>query len=348
MSRFKTYLAIVITIISAIGLVATLTFSTQNQLERSTGFNRKITATVKELKVITTDAHITSVAGFSKDHIFFTTSSPYKIGTTSFNLDNLLYHQIDLPNNKRIESNFNMQIDSPYFYLFAGNLPGIFTGEIGKKETTKHDIPKSLFTRSIAISPNQIYLRSFKSKSQLFLKANIASGSIEWEDNLSEKNNDGGIETDGLLNYDKKTSTFTYVQAYNNKFLCFDSNLHVIYSKSTIDTFASYQNKTGGLAIGEKIKFTNITAKRIINRENCTDNGFLFNVSTIKADNDENEIFGENSTIDMYRLNDGSYYGSFYIPNYNKEKMRRFRIINDVIIAIYKSNVVKYKLAFSS
>jgi hypothetical protein len=83
-----------------------------------------------------------------------------------------------------------------------------------------------------------------------------------------------------------------------------------------------------------------------VNYNGSISGGKLFLQSMLKADNEYELDFNENSIIDIYDLKNGDYKGSFYIPAYEGKKAHQFQVISHQLYALYGKTVVLYDLKF--
>jgi hypothetical protein len=286
---------------------------------------------------------VADLSGHSASCLYFKTKKPDRLIITDYQLRNSKYLILNSPNDKTITSRFSCIVDSPQISILAANVPAIIETQLGK-DYKVYKLSTSLFTRSASIGNNSYVLRGFdksiNTPDQIFLKTNTKTGSISKEINISEKNNDAGISTDGALHFDNRTNLIIYSFYYKNHFLCLDTNLALVYKGNTIDSFTSSSLKVGST---ENI-ITNTSPKRFVNANSSVSNGYLYNNSQIKADNETNDKFTNNSVIDIYDIKNGTYRESLYIPSYKKEKMSKFRVVDDLIIAFYKNHIVSYRL----
>jgi hypothetical protein len=327
---------------AAISLVSILAWVALRPINEKTGFSRKfITNKLQQLNVIDKPKDVVDFAGNTDHHIYFKTIDPAKIYVTDNQLRDGHYITLKVPNNPKIASRFNCIVDSPTVYILAGNLPGIIRTQPGNTFSI-YQFPGALFTRTALISKNSFALRMFDHVDQVFVKGNPSTGELIKENNISEKNKDAGISTDGILVYDKESSSLFYTYYYRNEILCLDTNLHLIKKIKTIDINSSY------LAKAEEVKsqniITSLTPKRLLNALSSVNKGYLFNNSRIKGDGETHDIFMHNSVIDVYNIKDGSFKSSFYIPAYKKEKINSFRVMNNMIITVCKNYLISYKL----
>ncbi len=221
-------------------------------------------------------------------------------------------------------------------YRFLGNRGLIIRNPTGD---SLHTPP---FTRGVSISPASFILRGPdpSSKDQVFMK--VQGKKVTYEQGISEVHNDAGISTDGTLNFDAQTGLLAYTYFSRNRILCFDTNLMHAFTMHTIDTEATYRPLTIALNGGKSI--TNDKPMRFVNRYTCTNEGKLYVHSSLKADNEKEEVWSKNAAIDVYDLSGRTYQGSFYLPRLNGEKMKRFRVDHDRIFVGYDDYTAIYSL----
>lgn len=340
----KSSILIPVVMLGAIGLVALLTSAALKTLNQNNGFDRKYTKTIITQQSIMPHNGIIGISGYTQSHIYFQTLDPSRLIVTDHQLKNQHDVNLNIAKNNKLTSAVYTFVDSPNIGILAGRIPAVIKGETKYLNTSIYKFSSSIFTRGIMISPNSYVIRGFdtsiKRLDQIFMKGNPLTGTIKRENNVSEQRNDAGISTDGTLCYDKKNNLIIYTYYYRNEVICLDTNLNLIRRFNTIDTIANNQivSDTAGKLV------TAATPKRLINQTSDVFGGILFNKSVIKGDNEQTTQFRDISSIDMYDLKTGDYKGSLSIPNYKTEKIQRFKIVENRIIALYKSNIVIYNL----
>ncbi|HEX9512284.1 MAG TPA: hypothetical protein VF939_17450 [Puia sp.] len=349
----KTLLSIVLVMAISITVVITLAWIANKPLRQKNGFSRLFAkGTITLLNVSPNNDQATDICGVTKDLLYFSLPDPAKILVSNHILQEKRYLFTNVSPNSKLSSNFNYLVSSSHINLFAGNASSIYIIDLPSRNTSRFNISKSTFTRAISISSNSFILRGFdsslKTQDQIFIKVNPVNGLRQKENNISEKKNDAGITTDGILRYDSFSHSVIYTYFYRNEFLCLDTNLNLRYIGKTIDTLNTFQVVVGALNSQDGKTFTNISPSRIVNWQNCISNNRLFVNSMIQADNEEPKTFNTNSAIDVYNLTDGHYLGSFYIPLYKDERVRQIQIYNDLIIVLYKNYITTYKMSLNN
>ncbi len=286
--------------------------------------------------------------GASVTHFFFSGNDPRQLIVVDHKLDTQYNLMLPMPVNPHISRGFELVVDSPKIILLARNLSKIISYQLGDTILHITQLESPLFSRAAIISSQTIALRVFEKnrRKQVFGKADRNTGQIIDTIELFKDQKDKGFSTDGLLQYDTKTSRLIYVQFYQNVFYCLDSNLRQIYQGKTIDHtdtnliqtryFIDTTKKTGSLMPSVPLE--------PVNKNSWVNNGHLYVLSGLKADNEAMADFRENVVIDTYRINDGIYEGSFYIPDFKGEKVANFAVNKSLLIALYRGYIVSYQL----
>ncbi|MGB8193497.1 MAG: hypothetical protein WCF67_16320 [Chitinophagaceae bacterium] len=333
-------------VISAIGLVMLLSWSTLTVSTQNTGFERRfISGVLSEYKVMETGKGVTDLAGHTGSRLYFKLTLPSKILTTDLEFNNKRIIQIDVPADTRIESRFTTIVDSPNITILAGNVPAVI--QMKENSASKmYKFPEKLFIRAAMLSENSFVFRGFdpaiKTPDPIFFKGNPITGAIKKEKNISVRYNDAGISSDGLVLFDEKTNLISVVSFYSNQIMYLDTNLNLIRRSHTIDTFGISNTKAE--AIASKKTITNVSPKRMVNASSCVFDGHLFVYSKIKADNEAKKTFDSNSVMDIYDIATNIYKGSFYIPTHQNGKLYKCKVANNLLICFYKKSIVSYKL----
>ncbi len=243
-------------------------------------------------------------------------------------------------------SSLSIEIDSPRIYLFAENKPAIVKTRFDSALFEIRILPPGAFTREAMTDTDCFILRKYESRltDQIFVRYNFKTGLLKKEDHISQIYGDGGMITDGQLHVDYKTKGVYFMYYYRNLLLAFDTSLTSVQRFSSRDTVSSFQLKTGLVKNGPTMAYTNITPANIINQANDVQNGLLYNMSTLKADNESDKFFADNSVIDVINLKNGRYLGSISLPGSHGRKIYQFIVSNNRLIALYTNSIMIYDL----
>ena len=345
--KIKPTLSICGTAIFAILSVVVLGASVGIFKQSATGFERKFIArNLNLIHELRKPEEVNEIISITNGIVYFKTDTPGRIFQVDLRNYNNSFLDYNFPPTAHRSGNFQYSLEKTFKIIFSTRHKTIYQSE-GDNTLNVAKIVPSIFTRSVAISPTSYVLRMFnpilKERDQTFVKVN-AENSFNYYQGTPIFN-DGGIKTDGQLKFDRSTHLLTYTYYYSNKILCMDTNLVPKFILNTIDTFASFYNTGGEIKKSLKnSKFTNVKPARIINIAQCTNQGKLYNLSAIKADNESIGVFKENSVLDIYNLSKQKYLGSLYLPNVNLSKVRSFSVFGNILVAQYKSNVAIFSL----
>jgi hypothetical protein len=243
-------------------------------------------------------------------------------------------------------NSLGIQIDSPRIYLFAENKPAIIKTNLDSSIFEIRILPPGPFTREATVDTDCFVLRKVEPSltDQIFVRYDFQTGRLTKETNISQRYGDGGIISDGQLLVDAQTKKLYYLYYYKNLLLSFDTSLRAVSRFSSIDTTISFKIKTGLVRNAGADAFTNISPANIINKTSYVQNGLLYNMSSLKADNESDPFFDSHSIIDITDMKRGDYLGSISLPLVNGDKVSRFIISGGRLIGLYPHTIVKYDL----
>jgi hypothetical protein len=285
------------------------------------------------------------IAGISGDSIFIVTAQPDKLLIT----DGKLSHEqvIDLPItvHKKLSANFTTQIRYPEVYIFGSNVPCIIHYNLTTGKETVYPVNRA-FSRSALLSPYTVMLRGFDAqyKDGQFRTIHLLSGTSVEEKGITDRTEGGGFVTDGMLHYDAYTNTVVYNFFYSNKILYLDTNLHLLRTGTSIDTFSRYTAKAAAITSSKGTYFTFTSPPKLLSTSSCVNNGRLFISSRLKADNETDERFINNTVIDVYDIRTATYTGSLYLPVLHGKHLVKFTVFNDRLFIVYEDTVIVYQI----
>ena len=232
------------------------------------------------------------------------------------------------------------EVDSPGIYLFEGVTPTVVQGNVN--DSLLHRIQQNFyFNLAIPLSPvSRIYRAVDRRKQNILVKQ--LGDSITRADDVLEKQVDGIFCTEGNLHAQAKANRLIYIYAYRNQFIVMDTNLQVQYRARTIDTISHVKFKVGYIPSQRSITLS--SPPLFVNKKTCVSGNYLFIHSGLRADNDENLIYDVGSPIDVYSLINGKYLCSFFLPDYQKHKIRDFRVFGNTLVALYDHYAYTYQL----
>jgi len=240
----------------------------------------------------------------------------------------------------------SIKIDSPHIYLFSENKPAIVKTNFDSTQFEIKILPPGPFTREVMAGTDCFILRKFESRrmDQLFVRYNFSTGAIKKEDTISPIYGDGGIVSDGQLHFDSGAKKLYYIYYYKNLLLEFDTMLGAVNRYHSIDTTRSFKMRTGLVENSGTRAYTNISPANIINKVSYAQNGLLFNMSGLRADNESDEFFSANSILDVIDMNSGGYLGSLILPALKGDKLSQFILSDDKLIGLYTNSMIVYDM----
>jgi hypothetical protein len=342
----RSFLFTLLAILIPILILLLLGYISYKPNKANNGFNRKfISVQLKQINSLTNNELYDFMVGKHNNTFFFKNRNPFSLLVSDTNLrgaHNLEFNKLNI---EKLEPFFLTYLNYPELFILGGNAPCIIRYNLITKTIDSFKLSFN-FTKGVPISKNSFVLRSPDSTriTQVFKKYNLISGNIEEEISLSERIPDGGFTTDGTLHFNPKDNRLYYVYFYQNKFICFDSTLKLIYKANTIDTISTSQVKTRVSFNSNKRSITLSAPPKVVNGQSTVSNNLLYINSYLRADNEPYTVFENNLVIDIYRLTDRKYKGSFYIPKYKREKVISFNVISKQLIVFYKNTIVLYSL----
>lgn len=319
--------------------------------EQKNGFTRIwIPEPVFPLRDAKITAPLENISGATRHHIFFTVPNPAWLVMMDQSLDQQDTISFPVPASEQLAGNRYTIVDSPWIYLHANNIPALLSARFdGGGHIKTRKLATTLFTRSVQISPTCMVVRAFDSSRQIqvFQQIDCLSGKVTLSAPIVEQPaGDIGFSTDGMLRYDSLTHHLLYIQFYRNRFFCLDSNLHVLYTAKTIDTIRYNSISIQKVRVGQQDRLMPAAARTIVNDQSCAEQGRLYILSGLVADNEDPVHFRHNATIDCYAISNGNYLGSFHIPYFDGEKLQSFWVKEDRLIALYKDHLSVFSLHF--
>lgn len=323
----------------AIGTLYALNISSNAPNRVANGFDRKF------LPIEATIAHqlefktaVRELAGRHGDSLFLVTGEAGKIYITDATLRKPTTILLDDPKIENMIPRFYTTVRYPKVYIFGGNATSYAVGDLRTKRTSKHKLNLSgLFNNPILIDDTIIFqITDNDSRSARFATVGLNGEIIKREDNLSEGIADAGFVYSGLLKYDPIGNTMVYVHFYDNNFDVFTPDLQLLYRGHTIDT--TYTNPTKVAINGKSVSYASPPIR--INSYAAVHNGYLYVTSMLLADNEDRKEFYDHTAIDQYKLDDGSYVGSFYVPHVDDQPITQFYFLSEhQILAFSERNV---------
>jgi len=268
-------------------------------------------------------------------------TAPQLVTTLDQSLADSSIHRLSMPSaGGRFARSLLTEVDSPGIYLFEGVTPTVVQGSVN--DSLLHRIQENFyFNLAIPLSPVSRVFRAVDRRKQNILVKQLGD-SITRADDILEKQVDGIFCTEGNLHAQPRVNRLVYVYAYRNQFIVMDTNLNIRFKARTIDTISHVKFNVGYIPSQRSITLS--SPPLFVNKKSCVSGNYLFIHSALRADNDEASIYDVGSPIDVYSLIDGKYLFSFFLPDYQKHKVRDFRVFGSTLVALYDHYVYTYQL----
>ncbi len=324
-----------------IAILASLLLFTRLPNRQPNGFVRSWLPAPIPLQQSLVNPAVTHISGASRSCLYFSSTDPrwVLITDTALRLTDTLFFEIQPATTWKQP---NISIDSPLVYMYSGNESYFIRGYINTSTLQVNALHTPLFTRMAQVSPELLIVRGIDSTRThlVFKQLNTHTGQVMKEASIVESGRDAGFATDGFLHYDKASQRLVYIQFYQNRFFCLDTNLTLQYTGNTIDTTFTNTATIKLLQKGNDIKLMPSTPRLMVNNNSTVANGYLYVLSGLRADNETLSDFNQNSTVDVYAIANGKYKGSFYIPKLAGKKMTDWYIRGQLLVTLYKEGEV--------
>lgn len=342
MKRYKKFLPLLIILAGVALLMTFLHFKVARPARAKNGFVRSASPAPVLIHKIVTDKALVNVAGILKDSIYFGTRQPGQLVVADLQLQG--HHVYNIPvtdSSRRVASTFRTVIEQEKFYTLATNVPALLIYDPARRQETVYGIDRS-FGKGIVLPGGRLIMRSADSTlgNQVIRKIDPFTGFSQEDDNILPRLHDGGFATDGVIHYDATRQRIHYVHFYANKILVLDTNLHLLATHQTIDTFSQYQAKGRSQQKGRSTSYGFAQPPRLLNAHSQIDNGKLYVMSWLKADNETDRQFDQYAIIDVYDTGTGAYTTSIYVPREGRERVFHFYVSGNKLWTLYDNSAI--------
>jgi hypothetical protein len=316
------------------------------------GFTRNYSSlTVMPVDTLQARSEYGQICGVTPSHFYIElVGRKNQVLQLGWDLKNGRYYSFRIPNDKKMLSRLNYQIDSPGVNIFAGNGPDVFKADLDSAgKLLQHHYPYPLFLRGFALSNGQYLFRGFDS-----VGVSIQIPFIRWDpaSNMQVRKFNPfpsapamGLESDGIMNFDTTTRQIAFIPYYKNGILVLDSDFQLKPVIKTIDTVLHGRTSAGAYQEDGNLQFSNNTPQFFVNGNTDTHGGLVYINSLLRADNENRNDFETYSDIDVYSLKTYKYLYSMKIPRLNKRRFISFKILDDKAVACYPDGIVAYRLS---
>jgi hypothetical protein len=233
-------------------------------------------------------------------------------------------------------------LDSPYFFISDGTLPGVFRGLVGDWEAHRFTYDSTYFTQFAVVGRQSFALSVVRFGESVLGKWQAVDPQFIYKGELLQKQGEGIFSTDGLLRYNGELNRLIYVYYYRNQYVCTDSSLNLLYNGRTIDTISHAKIKVDTIRSSNAV--TMATPALTVNKHAAVYGQWLFIHSLLMAKNEDEKRFNESSVIDVYNLMAGTYQFSFYLEDFQGAKLKDLEVTDGRVIALFDHYLVLREL----
>lgn len=329
----------------SIFLVAGLFLLSEHESHRNNGFVRTYphspVSRVRDWKLPYNSYYIAGIEG--KDAFLGNLVAPSHLLHVSLDREALESVRLTLTRSEGISfSAPRVEVRPPYFYLFDGDVP---VGFRGLTHDWKGDLVWRGRNRFLQFQPIQgdTVLVSGLHENQSNIGF-IGKGLPQFPamPQLLKRQSHEIFDTDGMLLYNRDLERLVYVYYYRNKFVVSDLGQHLHYEGSTIDTISRPVLEVAYDDGGR----TRTLAKQpvFVQQQACTSGRYLFVKSKRLGRYESEEMLEQASIIDVYNLEEQTYEFSFYLYDFEGERIKSFSVEGEMLLGVTDRHLVLYRL----
>ncbi|ANF52969.1 tellurium resistance protein TerC [Chryseobacterium glaciei] len=342
---FKTIISTVsISIVSA-GVIIALFLSSENIIKKENNFTRRfLLHPIIEDKTLDLGINSYYFAGVEHDKIYLgNLTAPLILTSVDTALTGNSEVRLHLDKSDYKFRNLQLQVKSPYFYLYDGSVPVIYRGSLGDSLARTISYRDAYFTQLVVIDSSRFAIRTQSRQNQQYVLGSLNLGQnpkVKLHTTILEKQIDGVFDSDGKLITSLKTNNLIYTFSYRNQFLVVDEELNVLKKLNTIDTTSRAKIQTRRLSDG-KHKMT--APPLLVNKIMTANRHLLFNQSNLIGKHESSKAWEKASVVDIYRTDKQEYVGSFYIQNRTENTMSYMLATDKYLYVLIGNELVRYK-----
>lgn len=237
-----------------------------------------------------------------------------------------------------------VSIISPNFFVYDGTVACFYKGSTKDWKAILKYKGDTFISVAESLDSTTIAFRGFDNQNSKSILGSysISDKKINYNGNLLQKQKDGIFDSDGLLHFDVLSQRLIYVYRYRNQYFLTDKKLQLESRGNTIDTISTAQIKVEAITSHNQQKMS--VPPLVVNKSSAVYNNLLFVNSMIMGRFEPEDMWEDNSIIDVYDLNNNSYLYSFYIYPVSGHKLRSFRVSGNILYALIGNSLVTYKL----
>lgn len=310
------------------------------------GFQRNISGrAISVEKAIPNNIGLTRIVGLRDSRVYYSVQGADYLISTDVNLNDPQKTFLD----KKYARGVTYSLDSSHIYSYYVNENLVLVSDYNGR-AQKNIVLKDQFSRILALTQDLFLIKDFKKVMEGVVFAGIKiDSSSNGQTRLKEVNLDSyknnPFANDGLLMYDRDSTTIVYMNFYHNSYFVLDTSFLTVKRHRTIDTTTASNVLSKVIKSKNKTGITNYSPANVTNRFATINNGRIHILSNLVSDNQSMDQFSKSTTVDVYEVQSGKYLFSYILPDCNNAKVREIFLTDDMsVISVYPDSIVKYKL----
>lgn len=235
-----------------------------------------------------------------------------------------------------------IEVRPPYFYVYDGNVPVVFRGLTSEWQGALYWKGRDPFLQFQTVAADTLLVSGLHQNQSTIGLLGSGTPAFPVLPSLLKKQTSDVFDTDGMLHYNEDLRQLVYVYYYRNKFVVSNLSQTDYYEGKTIDTLAQPQLKIAYDDAGRTRSFAE--PPTFVQLQACTSGRYLFIKSNRLGRYESSEMLDDASIIDVYDLEQQTYAFSFYLYDYEGEKVKSFRVQGDKLIGLTDRHLVVYQL----
>lgn len=325
-------------------IVIVLFVSSEHIIKNDNNFTRRfLMYPVLEDKSREIDCEQCYFAGEDSENIYLGSRKfPQILTTVSKNFERTTTLKVTPENLSLPFKNISITVRPPYYFLSDGTVPVIFRGKIGNSSAKMISYQDAYFSQIIVKDSVNFILRSFSGSTKVLTIASLSLNTIpkvKLHNGIIQKQKDGVFDSDGQLTISNHPFRLLYMYNYRNQFAIADQNFAVLNNLNTIDTTRTAKIETRKLSDG---RHKMVAPPLKVNQMISSQANLAFIQSALIGRNESSTTWKKAKVIDIYRIDESEYIGSFYIYNQGNNKMSDYLAGSSHFFALIGQKLVRF------
>ena len=283
--------------------------------------------------------------GYDENHIYLgNKTAPLNITIVQRDLEKSSKFRIPLQSTGYPFQSIQLSYRPPYYYLADGQVPIIFRGKTEQQDPVPDIISyRDMYFDQLNSSPNKSVFRAQSRDHHNFVLGTLDSTRhVKLFPEILGKNSNSYIENDGMLISDQQENTHVYIYFYDNQFIVLDKNLNILRHLKLINP----AKKISDQLIRMKNGIRKIEAPQELNFSNSyLADDILYIQSNIKGQYEDHTQWQKANVIDLYKIDQQYYIGSFLVHHREKKPLHDMLIVGDHFYGLIGNEICKYRFA---